>query len=78
MTDIQLYTKLSNLPQSLKKKVSDYIDMLKEKQVTANNIKRKAGIAKGIIKIKNNFDDPIEGFEFYSKNSIIKSHFKLV
>lgn len=65
MTDIQLYTKLSDLPQSLKKKVSDYIDMLKEKQVTSNNVKRKAGLAKGIINIKSDFDDPIEGFESY-------------
>lgn len=64
MTDIQLYTKLSDLPQSLKK-VSDYIDMLKEKQATSNNIKRKAGLAKGMIKIKSDFDDPIEGFESY-------------
>ena len=65
MTDIQLYTKLSDLPLSLKKKVSDYIDMLKEKQATSNSVKRKAGLAKGMIKIKSDFDDPIEGFEAY-------------
>lgn len=65
MTDIQLYTKLSDLPQSLKKKVSDYIDMLKEKQTSSNNVKRKAGLAKGMIKIKSDFDDPIDGFEAY-------------
>lgn len=75
MTDIQLYTKLSDLPQSLKKKVSDYIDMLKEKQVTSNNVKRKAGLAKGIINIKSDFDDPIEGFDI--EDSIIKFQFKL-
>lgn len=65
MTDIQLYTKLSDLPQSLKKKVSDYIDMLKEKKLAINNVKRQAGLAKGMIKIKDNFDDPIDGFEDY-------------
>ena len=57
MTDIQLYTKLSDLPQNLKKKVSDYIDMLKDKQATSTSVKRKAGLAKGIINIKSDFDE---------------------
>ncbi|RZJ51568.1 MAG: DUF2281 domain-containing protein [Flavobacterium sp.] len=77
MTDIQLYTKLSDLPQSLKKKVSDYIDMLKEKKLSINNVKRKAGLAKGMIKIKDNFDDPIDGFEDYMENSAIKFQIRL-
>lgn len=65
MTDIQLYTKLSDLPQSLKKKVSDYIDSLREKKAVIISKKRQAGLAKGMITIKSNFEDPIEGFESY-------------
>jgi len=66
MTDIQLYTKLVDLPISLKKKVSDYIDSLKAKENSTNaKQKRIPGLAKGLISLKDNFDDPIEGFEAY-------------
>lgn len=66
MTDIQLYTKLSDLPTELKKRVSDYIDSLMAKEQAANKSKkRKAGLAKDLISIKDNFNDPIEGFEDY-------------
>jgi len=62
MTDIQLYTKLADLPTELKKRVSDYIDSLIVKEQSANNTKkRKAGLAKGLINMKDNFNDPIEG-----------------
>ena len=67
MTDIQLYTKLSGLPLSLKAEVSDFIDFLKEKNFKKpgkmkNRVPSKA---KGLIKMKSNFDDPIEGFKEY-------------
>ncbi|PWS33666.1 type II toxin-antitoxin system VapB family antitoxin [Pedobacter paludis] len=66
MTDIQLYTKLSELPTGLKKKVSDYIDSLVNKTRTdIHNQKRTSGLAKGLIMIKDNFNDPIKGFEEY-------------
>ncbi|WP_029277915.1 type II toxin-antitoxin system VapB family antitoxin [Pedobacter borealis] len=66
MTDIQLYTKLADLPTELKKRVSDYIDslMTKEKSVDKSK-KRVSGLGKGLISIKDNFNDPIEGFEGY-------------
>jgi hypothetical protein len=66
MTDIQLYTKLADLPTELKKRVSDYIDSLMAKETSINkNQKRKAGLGKGLISINDNFNDPIEGFEDY-------------
>lgn len=67
MTDIQLYTKLSGLPLNLKNEVSDYIDFLKFKSVKESlKIKKRiAGQAKGLISMKDNFDDPIEGFKEY-------------
>lgn len=67
MTDVQLYTKLSGLPLNLKNEVSDYIDFLKFKSAkkTLKTKKRIAGQAKGLISMKDNFDDPIEGFKEY-------------
>lgn len=66
MTDIQLYTKLSGLPLNLKSEVSDFIDFLKNKSMKSDNSKkRKAGKAKGLINMMDNFDDPIDGFKEY-------------
>jgi len=69
MTDIQLYTKLSALPSNLKSEVSDFIDFLTYKSQKDKNFnkRRVAGRAKGLIKMKENFDDPIEGFNEYLK-----------
>jgi hypothetical protein len=67
MTDVQLYTKLSGLPLNLKNEVSDYIDFIKFKSTKESlKIKKRiAGQAKGLISMKENFDDPIEGFNEY-------------
>ncbi|MDA3892809.1 MAG: DUF2281 domain-containing protein [Salinivirgaceae bacterium] len=67
MSDLQLYIKLSSLPIKLKSEVADYIDFLKSKRLNSNKSKGKrvAGKAKGLLKIKENFDDPIEGFNEY-------------
>jgi len=69
MTDIQLYTKLSGLPSNLKSEVADFIDFLKykSKKQDNRNTKRLSGKAKGLIKMKDNFDEPIEGFNDYLK-----------
>jgi hypothetical protein len=69
MTDIQLYTKLSGLPSNLKSEVADFIDFLKykSKKHEIKNTKRLSGKAKGLINMKDNFDEPIEGFNDYLK-----------
>ncbi len=69
MTDTQLHTKLSSLPANLKAEVEDFINFLqyKSKKKHKKNIKRVPGKAKGLIKMKDNFDDPIEGFNDYSQ-----------
>ncbi len=69
MTDIQLYTKLSGLPANLKLEVADFIDFLKfkSKKEAHKNKKRIPGKAKGLITMKDNFDDPIKGFNEYLK-----------
>lgn len=67
MTDIQLYTKLAGLPLNLKNEVDDFIDFLKSKSLkkSLKMKKRIAGQAKSLIAMKDNFDDPIEGFMKY-------------
>ena len=67
MTNIQLYSKISGLPTNLQYEVNDFIEFLKFKSKINNNKKSKriAGKAKGLIKMHNNFDDPIEGFKEY-------------
>lgn len=69
MTDIHLYTKLSALPSNLKSEVAEFIDFLKYKSKKQDNktTKRLSGKAKGLIKMKDNFDEPIEGFNDYLK-----------
>jgi hypothetical protein len=64
MTVLKLYTKLFWLPQHQKAEVSKFIDSLKPKSLTKTT-KRVAGKAKGLIEIKDGFDDPIPGFEAY-------------
>jgi hypothetical protein len=67
MTDLELYIKLSNLPLDLKNDVSDYIEFIKYKleKKSLKKEKRIAGQAKGLISMKDNFEDPIEGFKEY-------------
>lgn len=67
MTDIQLYTKLSGLPLQQKAEVSDFIDSLRLKSLRKSGAlaKRVPGKAKGLIVMKENFEDPIEGFKEY-------------
>ncbi len=67
MTDIQIYTKLSELPLNLKAEVADFIDFLREKSKRKKSVtkKRTPGKAKGLISIKDNFDELINGFKDY-------------
>ena len=59
-----LFTKLSQLPSHLKNEVSDFIEFLnhKSKRQNKEKVKRIPGKAKGMIRMKDNFDEPIEGF----------------
>lgn len=66
MENTTLYTKLSSLPENLKNEVSDFIDFLISK-IDSKKTKPKAkfGSAKGMFKMKKNFDDPIDDFNEY-------------
>ena len=65
MDNILLYSKLSNLPDSMKLEVSNFIDFLMSKNKKPTKQKPKFGSAKGMFKMKKNFDDPIDDFKDY-------------
>ena len=65
MDNILLYTKLSNLPDNLKAEVSNFIDFLLNKSKKPNKAKAQFGSAKGKLKMKKNFDEPIEDLKDY-------------
>jgi len=65
MDNILLYSKLSNLPDSMKSEVSNFIDFLMSKSKKPTKQKPKFGSAKGMFKMKKNFDDPIDDFKDY-------------
>jgi hypothetical protein len=66
MTDIQLYTQINSLPNSLKKEVSHFVEFLKSKSKKTVAIKeRKFGYAKGYFKTAVDFDAPLDDFKEY-------------
>lgn len=65
MDNLLLYTKFSNLPDNMKSEVSNFIDFLMTKNKAKAKQKPKFGSAKGMFKMKKNFDDPIDDFKDY-------------
>ncbi|MFY7912552.1 MAG: DUF2281 domain-containing protein [Emticicia sp.] len=64
MSDLVLFSKLSNLPQNLKVEVMDYIEFLEKKHKTSKP-HPKAGCMKGTFKMADDFDAPLEDFKDY-------------
>jgi hypothetical protein len=66
MNNLTLYNQIATLPNELKKEVSDFVALLKQKSKSRKKIKeRKFGYAKGFFKIKPGFDEPLEDFKEY-------------
>jgi Protein of unknown function (DUF2281) len=66
MTDFQLYAQISALPADLKKEVSDFVEFLKQKAKPKTKLKkRQLGVAKGLITMSPDFDEPLEDFKEY-------------
>lgn len=66
MTDIQIYTKITTLPQELKKEVVDFIDFLAEKKEKFKSEKKRVfGYAKDSIILKPGFDETPAEFKEY-------------
>lgn len=65
MDNTFLFNKIAALPENLKSEVARFIDSLMGKEKKPGKHKPKFGSAKGIIQMKENFDDPIEDFNRY-------------
>ena len=66
MSDIQLYNKITSLPEDLKKQVADFVESLEAKSHTkAEKKERKFGYAKDFFKMSDDFDEPLEDFKEY-------------
>ena len=66
MGHIQLYKKISYLPDHLKAEVSNFIDFLLNKEKGGQKEKKpKFGCAKGQIYISPDFDEPLDDFKDY-------------
>lgn len=66
MTDLQLYTELSALPNELKKEVQDFIESLKARAKNQKTVKqRQFGAAKGFFVMHKDFDESLEDFKDY-------------
>jgi hypothetical protein len=67
MNDIELYSKLIALPEELKKEADDFVEFLKTKiDEKKAHQKKQAGLAKGLVEMTDDFDEPLEDFESYS------------
>ncbi|MGB3076000.1 MAG: DUF2281 domain-containing protein [Chitinophagales bacterium] len=63
---MHLLNKLASLPENLKKEVKDFIEYLQNKtRKPMNKSKRVPGLAKGMIRMSEDFDAPLEDFKEY-------------
>jgi hypothetical protein len=66
MNSQTIQQEINSLPTHLKKEVLDFVLFLKFKMKSNNNIKsRKLGVAKGKIKLADDFNAPIDEFKDY-------------
>ncbi len=75
MNALTLYSKIEMLPEHLKRQVIDYVEFLLSRQTMGANFKPPTntkqkfepgfGGAKGMIKLKPGWDEPLEDFQEY-------------
>jgi len=66
MNDIEIYKKLKRLSPPLKKEADDFIEfLLSKKERDDSRPKRPLGLAKGLIEMNDDFDDPLDDFKEY-------------
>jgi hypothetical protein len=69
MSSQQLYSEIMSLPKELQKEVALFVSFLKEKKQKVSQGKGKAtrtsGLAKGLVKMSDDFDEPLEDFKEY-------------
>ncbi|MDZ7808283.1 MAG: DUF2281 domain-containing protein [Gracilimonas sp.] len=68
MDDLELYAKLVQLPKELKKEADDFVEFLKTKVTDEKATqKRKAGLAKRLIEMTDDFEEPLDDFKEYQR-----------
>lgn len=67
MSELELLTKVSQLPPNLKEEVADFVDFLIDKHDIKGLQKRKLkfGMMKGTFVMSEDFDEPLEDFKDY-------------
>ena len=66
MTNTALISKISTLPNSLKKELLDYMEFLiKKHHATKSKKHPKAGCMKGTFKMSEDFNAPLDDFKEY-------------
>ncbi|MBE9464106.1 DUF2281 domain-containing protein [Dyadobacter subterraneus] len=67
MSEIQLIEKLKKLPAAYQKEVEDFVDSILEKKINLPKIekKRTLGLLKGKMKMREDFDAPLDDFKDY-------------
>ena len=66
MKNIKLYNDISLLSECSKKEVKVFLEKIKTKNKSEyQQQERKVGFAKGLLKIHDNFDDPLDDFKDY-------------
>jgi len=68
MTNTALYTRISLLPKSIQDEVFDFTEFLIQKnKYKISKVHPKAGCMKGIFKMRDDFNEPLEDFSDYMK-----------
>jgi hypothetical protein len=67
MSELDLLTKVSQLPPNIKGEVEDFVDFLIDKHDIKNLQKKKLkfGMMKGTFIMSQDFDEPLEDFKDY-------------
>lgn len=65
MSNIQLYHQIMTLPQEMQHQIADFVEFLKYKNQNQNPKKRTAGLAKGLVEMTPDFEEPLEDFKDY-------------
>ena len=66
MSDVQLYSRITALPEDLQKQVADFVEFLETKTASkVENKKRKFGYAKNFFQMSDDFDEPLDDFKEY-------------
>ena len=65
MSNIQLYYQIMTLPQEMQHQIADFVEFLKHKNQNQTPKKRIAGLAKGLIEMTADFEEPLEDFKDY-------------